>query len=107
VAGKKIRYALELAHESQILEAKGEVESLRRIQDALGDLNDSTVLRSRMNAFAKQAGRDERAGIGKIVTKIKRRQRRLIKRFVSDWPKVRRRLRKVKAHRTRSTDPSS
>jgi len=107
IAGKKIRYALELAHDAQVLNAKGEVKWLRRIQDALGDLNDATVLDRRMKVFAEQADPERLAGMGKIASRIKRRQRRLIKRFVGDWPGVRRRLRRAKARRTPGPNPSA
>ena len=99
IAGKRIRYALELADEAKVLDAADEVKVLRRVQDALGDLNDLTVLRCRVQAFARQADASECLGVDEILARVKRRQRRAIKRFAEDWPKTRRRLEKVRARK--------
>jgi CHAD domain-containing protein len=97
IAGKKIRYALELAHDSQVLDAQHEVRTLRRLQTVLGDMNDLRVLRQQMTAFADRGAHEALVGMEKVLSRIKRRQKRSIRRFISDWPKVRRDLRKAKA----------
>jgi len=97
IAGKKIRYALELAHDARLLDAAQEVKSLRQLQDRLGDLNDLNVVKAQIKAFAERAGTDELAGMDRIIGQVARSQRRLVKGFVKEWPVVRRRLRKVKA----------
>jgi len=97
IAGKKIRYALELAHDARLLDAAQEVKALRGLQDRLGDLNDLNVMKAQIKAFAERAGADERVGMDRVIAQVARRQRRLVKDFVKEWPLVRRRLRKAKA----------
>jgi len=100
IACKKIRYALELAHEAKVLDASRELKALRRLQEGLGSLNDLTVLRGQLRAFAQEAKSEERAGANKILRLLKRRRQQVVKGFVKDWPKATRRLRKVRARRT-------
>lgn len=97
IAGKKIRYTLELADEAGILDAKRELKSYKRVQDGLGDLNDLTVLRGRLTDFAESAADGDVKGIDKLIRKVKRRQRQRIEDFVGRWPKLRNRLKKRKA----------
>lgn len=101
IAGKKIRYALELADESGVLDATAEIKQFRLIQDTLGRLNDLTVLRRRVVAFCKRSRPELRTGRRRFVARIKKRRSREIARFVADWPKTRRCLRKAKARRGR------
>ncbi len=102
IAGKKIRYALELADESKVLDAAREIKWLRRVQDSLGDLNDLAVLRAQMAAFSEHAEAEQRVGVDKILSRVKRRHQGLVKRFAKDWPKMRRSLRSAKARKVKT-----
>lgn len=94
IAGKKIRYALELADEAEVLDAAREVKWLRQLQDWLGNMNDLGVLQARLAGFSEQAPIEQQVGTRKLVTRIERQRARAIDGFVSSWPKIRRRLRK-------------
>jgi CHAD domain-containing protein len=99
IAAKKLRYALELANDSGVLEAAAEIRTLCSIQDALGDLNDLFVLRERMAALSAQIRLSHSKGIGPLLSVVTRRQKRLIRRFEDRWPRMRRRIRKVRARK--------
>jgi len=104
IAVKKLRYALELADEAGVLQADREIKVLHALQNGLGDLNDLDVLRERLKVFAEQARPSELPGIRALRRRALRRQKALVKSFVRDWPRTRRRLRRAKAGRPSGTD---
>ncbi len=99
IAAKKLRYALELAHDARILDAAGEVQTLRLIQDVLGDLNDLSVLVERLKEFAGGIRVSRTSGVGRLLEWVALRRERLLNRTVRRWPKIRRQLRRTKARR--------
>jgi CHAD domain-containing protein len=92
IAAKKLRYALELANDARILAADRELELLRGLQGGLGDLNDMTVLRGRLQEFAEVAGSDRIDDISELLRRMDRRRKWFVKSFVRSWPRLRRRL---------------
>jgi CHAD domain-containing protein len=58
IAAKRLRYALELAGELQLLRTAALVSSLRAVQDALGELHDLDVLRRHAARVLRQVPAD-------------------------------------------------
>jgi hypothetical protein len=55
IAAKKLRYAIELAHDAGVRQASGPVRTVKRAQDTLGRLHDLQVLQSHVAAVQGQA----------------------------------------------------
>ncbi len=97
IAGKKTRYALELAHDAEILEAKRELKWMRRVQNRLGDINDLSVLSERIEAHLVDTdGQEDGKDLLKAVSD---HQGRLVKQFAKEASKTLQRLKRVKAKR--------
>lgn len=97
IAGKKARYALELAHEAHVLEGKRELKWMRRVQNRLGDINDLSVLQERIQSYIETVDGDQDAGA--VLDAVASRQKHLIKDFAKGASKTLRQLKRVKAKR--------
>lgn len=58
VAGKKLRYTLELAHQAAGVECRAEINALRRVQDLLGRLRDLQVLQDHVQQASVSVASD-------------------------------------------------
>jgi len=55
IAAKKLRYAMEIAHDTGVKSASAPVRTLKRVQDTLGRLHDLQVLQTHVAAVQAQA----------------------------------------------------
>ncbi|MEZ5318656.1 MAG: CHAD domain-containing protein [Vicinamibacterales bacterium] len=91
IAGKKLRYALEVAHGAARLPLAAEVRQLKALQDLLGGLHDRQVLQHRLQA-AMAAPRADRASVVRLeawVARLERECRNRHARFVRRAPRLR------------------
>ncbi len=58
IAGKKLRYALELAHAAAGAPVGREIAALKRLQDLLGRLRDLQILQAHVRVVASDAAED-------------------------------------------------
>ena len=66
IAAKKLRYAMELAHELRLLSSRRPVRQLERMQDTLGHLHDLQILGERL-AAAQAAGAGSEAVLSDLA----------------------------------------
>jgi CHAD domain-containing protein len=89
---KRARYAAELA-ESELGGAGGRfVEAAKRLQDILGEHQDSTVAEAAIGAWA-QANPDAHGGVAVLLERERRRRRKARRAWPEAWERVERRAR--------------
>ncbi len=91
IAAKKLRYALEIAHESGAVPSADALRAIKRVQDALGRLHDLQVLLHHVAAVgAAPRGRRSTpdAGLAVLSRLIEDECRHLHGRYVSKLPRL-------------------
>jgi CHAD domain-containing protein len=88
LAAKKLRYVLELADETTVWDASGQVAQLREMQDALGHLNDNEMLLAEARAAASRLAGEavEAEAIRDVALGLEVETRRLHAGLVQDLP---------------------
>jgi CHAD domain-containing protein len=93
IAAKKLRYAVEIAHESGAAPAVATVRALKRVQDALGRLHDLQVLQHHVAAVAaapRPGNRDTPdVGLAVLARRIEDECRHLHGRYIGMLPALR------------------
>jgi CHAD domain-containing protein len=90
ISAKKLRYALELAHDARIRAAAGPVRIVKRAQDTLGTLHDLQILQTHVAAVQAQPnGRTlPDGGLDIIGRALEDQCRHLHARYVASIPKL-------------------
>jgi CHAD domain-containing protein len=90
IAAKKLRYALELAGESGILEARPHVTTVKRAQTALGRLQDLQVVLRQVDRASAERGLDppSRAGLAILARSLEEDARRAHGRYLRFAPRL-------------------
>jgi CHAD domain-containing protein len=90
IAAKKLRYALELAAETGLSEAKPHLTLVKRAQTALGRLQDLQVVLRQVDAASAERGLDPsaRAGLALLARSLEEEARRAHGRYVRFAPQL-------------------
>jgi CHAD domain-containing protein len=90
IAAKKLRYALELAAESGIAEARPHVTTVKRAQTALGRLQDLQVVLRQVDRASAERGLDpsSRAGLATLARSLEEDARRAHGRYLRFAPRL-------------------
>jgi CHAD domain-containing protein len=100
IAAKKLRYALELAADVRIPDARRLVGAMKNAQELLGRLHDLQILQTHVAAVqaAPSSSRNvSKASLDTIAARIEEECRRLHARYVASTPKLRDALERVRA----------
>jgi CHAD domain-containing protein len=90
IAAKKLRYALELAAESGVADARPQVTTVTRAQTALGRLQDLQVVLAQIDRAAAERGLDppSRAGLALLARSLEEDARRAHGRYLRFVPRL-------------------
>jgi CHAD domain-containing protein len=88
IAAKKLRYALEIAHESAGAPCAATLRTIKRVQDTLGRLHDLQILQHHVGQLAATHSRDLRTGLEALSRTIESECRHLHGRYVALLPQL-------------------